>query len=138
MKKSDLKSGMLVMTRNNERGIVMLNTPQGDCVVGSDGLLGQTWFPLNSLDENLLYPASDSGDADIIEVWSYSNNSQAASMEKKDRKLLWKRVDNDRVKLNDQYTAIINQNTKQITVGCQTIDFAKIDELYNMIHKNNS
>lgn len=39
------------------------------------------------------------------------------------------------IKLNDNYTAIVNHKDKVVTVGCQNFDFAKIEELYNAIKR---
>jgi hypothetical protein len=39
------------------------------------------------------------------------------------------------IKLNDNYTAIVNHKDKVVTVGCQNFDFVKIGELYNAIKR---
>lgn len=38
------------------------------------------------------------------------------------------------VKLNSEYTAVVSPDKKTVTVGCQKIDAARIDELYKLIH----
>lgn len=39
------------------------------------------------------------------------------------------------LQLNEQYTAEINRENKEVKVGCQTIPFEKIDELHKLIHE---
>ncbi len=39
------------------------------------------------------------------------------------------------IKLNSQYTAIINKDTKTVKVGCSEFEFKVVDELYNAIHE---
>lgn len=39
------------------------------------------------------------------------------------------------IKLNDNYTAIVNHKDKVVTVGCQNFDFVKIEELYDAIKR---
>lgn len=39
------------------------------------------------------------------------------------------------LKLNEQYTAVVNHGTKTVTVCCQTFPFAKVAALYKTINK---
>lgn len=94
MKKSDLKTGMIIKTRDGRRGIVLLNTPEGD-VIGSDGRISRnrTFQPLYAFNEDLQRNDDDSvelgnSDFDIVKVWGYSTNREAVSFEV-DRELLW-------------------------------------------------
>lgn len=41
----------------------------------------------------------------------------------------------NRLKLTDEYTADIDFGKKVVKVGCQTIPFSKVTELYRMINK---
>jgi len=41
-----------------------------------------------------------------------------------------------RIKLTDDYTAILDTENCIVTVGCQTIPFYKVKELYNAIYKS--
>lgn len=134
MKKSELKTGMLIVTREGKRALVLLGTSQGDCLAGNsdDSDLNQTWLPLGTLTDQLTY--SDDGtisDSDITEVWGYSNNKLGASLTTRDRDLLWKREPAKIavVKLNSSYTATMNSNSKEVTVGCQTIPIDVIRQL---------
>jgi hypothetical protein len=38
------------------------------------------------------------------------------------------------VKLTDDYNAIVNPNEQTVSVGCQTIPFYRIEELYKAMH----
>jgi hypothetical protein len=90
MKKSDLKSGMLVITRHGERGLVMLNTPDGDEIVSDCEETEKCWAPLGLFNEDLT--CGDNEDpGDIVEIWSYPYRHCAASLVFTERVLLWKR-----------------------------------------------
>jgi hypothetical protein len=39
------------------------------------------------------------------------------------------------LKLTDDYTAIINKESRVVEVGCQKIPFKKVDELHKLIHE---
>jgi hypothetical protein len=91
MKKQDLKTGMLVETRLGERSLVMLNTRNGDILGGSGVDAGQLWSPLNCYDESLCY-LSDRG-GDIVKVYDMGSNYNSASLDHRDRYLLWERVE---------------------------------------------
>lgn len=137
MKKSDLKTGMLVETRSGKVGLVMLGTSKGDCIVGS-GNGGdipdsqQTWFPLKFLNEDLTYPGLL--DSDIVKVYEFPTNSEGASFKKDRRSLVWERTDTV-IKLTSDYDAIVDTATKSVKVGCQSIPFHKVTELYHLINK---
>jgi hypothetical protein len=126
MKKSELKTGMLIVTRRGKRALVLLGTSQGDCLAGNDDpyRAHQTWLPLSCYTEQLTYSDDGSRDeSDITEVWSYSCNMLGASISTRDRSLVWRREDVKQaaVKLNSNYTAIMNSSSTDVTVGCQTI-----------------
>jgi hypothetical protein len=138
MKKSDLKTGMLVKTRGGSYGLVMINTASGkDCIVSNGEGDDKSWFPLTSLEEDLKYSKgkySDNSDSDIVEVWGWSSNMKAASLSTEGRDLLWKRIDNKTISLNDEYVAVVDFETSMIKVGCQEIPFSKVKELYNLLN----
>ena len=91
MKKSDLKTGMLVETREGELGLVMLNTEEGDSIV-SDGSSGY-WSPLDCYLENLTHFGSPEAlrKYDIVNVYGYSFSWTAANVSVGNRPLLWER-----------------------------------------------
>lgn len=47
MKRSELKTGMIIEDSNGQKGMVLLNTANGDIVSG------ETWCPLDSLCKDL-------------------------------------------------------------------------------------
>jgi hypothetical protein len=110
MKKSELKSGMLVETVAGEIGLVLLNTPGGDIIAGNGGKNPQTWFPLNNIDEDTLeYKSSPT--ANIVKVYGYKSNSDAAAISIKDRVLLWeKKAILEKIKLSKEYSLEIDKN----------------------------
>lgn len=94
MKKSELKTGYVVEDRRGHRGIVMLNTPGGDIVGGRSledlmSKINSTWYPLDSMKEDLKSKGCDSR-YDIVKVYGISCNSEAISLSRVGD-LLWKR-----------------------------------------------
>ena len=93
MKRSDLRSGMVVVTRDGRKGIVLLGTANGN-VIGGIGLGHgvSTWMPFDSLTEDLktttssLKPASD-----ITAVYVADSNMQYGSTDLDKLGLLWQR-----------------------------------------------
>jgi hypothetical protein len=89
MKKSDLRSGMIVVTRDGRKGIVLLGTANGN-VIGGIGLGHgvSTWMPFDSLTEDLksLKTASD-----ITAVYVADSNMQYGSTDLDKLGLLWQR-----------------------------------------------
>jgi hypothetical protein len=41
----------------------------------------------------------------------------------------------NRMQLTENYEAVVNYNNKTVTVGCQTIPFEKVTELYHLMAK---
>jgi hypothetical protein len=138
MKKSELKSGMLVILAKGDRAIVMKDTPNGDVltsgVLPNNEEITATWCPLNKFNDDLTYINDD--DCDIVEVYGYSTNMNATSLSTRDRTLLWKRYEPVFLKLTSDYTAAIDLKNKVVKVGCQTITFDKVEELYKIIHSS--
>lgn len=94
MRKSELKTGMVIETRRGELGKVLLDTSRGD-IIGSHGVrvsADRTWAPLNQWDENLKR-VSGTGDpeSDILRVWDIAQENMDAASVEKYGKLLWKR-----------------------------------------------
>ena len=92
MKKSELKTGMVLETKDGRRGIVMLNTSEGDKVVGEDSTrLDQTWSPLSSWNEDLTYKADDN--REIVKIYDFGPTNCYGASTKQVGKLLWKKED---------------------------------------------
>jgi hypothetical protein len=85
MKKTDLKTGMIVFTRKNECSMVMLNTPDGDCFVGNGDLDKFTWGPFTDYDDDLKSTRKGDRNDDIVEVWGYANNRGGGSFKLENR-----------------------------------------------------
>ena len=138
MKKSELKSGMLVVLAKGDRGIVMKDTPNGDVlttgVLPSNEEVAATWCPLNKFNDDLTYINDD--ECDIVEVYGYSSNMMATYLSKNNRMLLWKRDEPVFLKLTSDYTAAIDLKNKVVKVGCQIITFDKVEELYKIMHNS--
>lgn len=132
MKKSELKTGMLVQTRKGEFGLVLLNTSMGD-IIGGDGQEDKTWSRLNAYDDNLNYTADN--DFDIVKVYSLNHTKYGASFSLKDRHVLFDRQ-HIKVKLNDYIDAEIDTTNKVVKLSAlmgESIPFTAIKKLYNTI-----
>ena len=92
MKKSELRSGMLVETAAGKLGLVLLKSSRGN-IIASDGHDGgdenRTWCPLDSLSEDLTYPGLPL--SNIIKVYDVLSNMDAANFNIETRKLIWTR-----------------------------------------------
>ena len=95
MKKSELKSGMIIELRNGDVGLVLLNTGRkehNDTVVAAGDAKGCTWGGLCSWDENLIYDEGARDIFDIVKVYAMSNNKDCGSFKVSYRgDLLWSR-----------------------------------------------
>jgi hypothetical protein len=129
MTKADLKTGMLVETKKGEFGIILLGTREGD-VIASDGNDGKRhWGYITNYYDDLSH--INSSDDDIVRIYDYCVNMDGVKFSIRNRKLLWERKENEKVKLNDQYTAEIDLNRSVVKVGCQEISFFNVASLYH-------
>jgi hypothetical protein len=140
MKKSELKSGMLVVRGNNSRAIVMKDTPSGDIITRGitprwEDDIETTWCPLDVFKEDLTIEYDGDG-LDIVEVYGYSSNMDATSLSTRDRTLLWKRDRPVELRLTSDYVATVDLQNKVVKVGCQVIPFNKVEELYKIMHSS--
>lgn len=89
MKKEDLRSGMIVETRNRKLGIVLLNTTNGDIIGGAGGNENiNTWKPLDSFDDNL---SSDFPQCDIVKIYNASSNMYFGTFDTSKLNCIWER-----------------------------------------------
>jgi len=92
MKKSELRSGMMVKTRNGQRAIVMLNTPNGDAIVGGEGNYNNyTWQYLSSYNEDLTCKIPGCEISDIVKVYRFQSNMKGASFDRPESDVIWER-----------------------------------------------
>lgn len=138
MKLTDLRSGMMVVTRTGRTGIVLLNTDRGD-IIASDraDYERKTWNSLESYDADLncipgdLY--SNFTHNDIVEVWNCANsNCYAVSFDKRDRELIWSRSVVSEV-IGDNVIVEINPKQEEVEILDLKFSFADIEKLYNKI-----
>ena len=94
MKKSDLKTGMVIKDRDGKVGIVLLGTTNGDIIGGNqekvEGVHGGTcWKPLSVFDEDLKY----SGDfkSDVMEIYNAVSNVSFGTININKLSQIWKR-----------------------------------------------
>lgn len=93
MKKSQLKNGMTIKTRNGSCGIIL-----GDKIISLDGLL----LKFDELREDLLcFDSFGDDDYDIVAV--YDNKYVSLDLEEniEDNTLLWERDERDEIKLEE-------------------------------------
>lgn len=97
MKKSDLRSGMIVEDAEGNQGIVLLNSPNGDIVGGMGGGEG-IWFPLAAIDENFNRKGKTSFERERFEkIYSARSNCFLGSA----RDLIWERKNEVVLSLED-------------------------------------
>ena len=89
MKKSDLKSGMIIEGKNGEKGIVLLNTSNGDVIGGAGGGKNKTWCGLYNYREDLTYGGLE--DDTIVKVYDVDSNMNLGSFDECNLKLIWTR-----------------------------------------------
>lgn len=98
MKKSELRSGMIVQQRNNHFAMVLLKSERGDILSDAgefhdrESIANQTWCDLDSYDEKLTYVHPVIPDGDIVRVYGTSKaegNMRHARFSLVGRELLW-------------------------------------------------
>lgn len=90
MKKSDLKTGMVVEIEDGEKGKVLLNTERGDIVGAVNNGDKETWFPLNRFNEDLIEKDNYCGRR-IMKVYAMELGNLFAASIKKHGVLIWER-----------------------------------------------
>jgi len=91
MRKSDLRTGMLLEQRNGALAMVLLGTEHGDIASGEE-----TWFPISQLNEDLTYKITlNQSDRpyDIIRIYQPKSVMQYLSrgLSTSDANLIWER-----------------------------------------------
>lgn len=86
MKRSELRSGMLIEFTDNSFGLVMLNTPTGDCIVGDGNDSKRFWAPINECFYEDLSPKENTI---IKRIYSYSSNRSVATLSIEGRHIIW-------------------------------------------------
>lgn len=89
MKKEDLKSGMVVVTRDGNKGIVLLGTTNGDIIGGCGEYHGATWKPLDALNDDLT--SNYEGEYDIVKIYNTSGNKNFGTIDLDKLQLIWER-----------------------------------------------
>lgn len=121
----DLKTGMLVEFANGKIALVMKDTEDGDNYVSdSCNVSAHHWSPIRESKETPL------------RIYAYNTNAYGACVSIKERRLLHEFERPKEIQLTSQYNAIINIPSSTVKVGCQTITFDKVEELYNEIKKH--
>ena len=91
MKRVDLKTGMVIETREGKMGLVLLNTSKGDVIGGCGNAGGSTWCEsiTRNYRDDLTSPYGDR--ADIVAVYNSTSNLYFGSTDKQRLDLIWKR-----------------------------------------------
>jgi len=131
MKKSELRTGMLIETASEELGLVMLNTPKGDIIASDNNPSPErTWGSLEKYNEDLTHEGVYSS---IDKVYDYSSAVMATQLSKRNRILLWDRKRVEALQLTEKYEALLDRDSEDVLVGCQRVPFSKVLELAKMI-----
>jgi len=122
MKKSDLKTGMLVEKRNGTKSLVLKDTEKGDILISKDG-----WCELDDYDENLKFGLQSFSHMDIMKVYELDLQYKAATRywDEYD-KVLWERKEKEKPTLTDAEKAILESLDKKY----KYIARDESDELY--------
>ena len=80
--KNDLKTGMWVITKNNEEAIVFKDTEQGDIISG------ETWFPLDEYSDKELFGVH----GEIIEILQPTTNRDFYNFNRGNCYIVWSRA----------------------------------------------
>lgn len=91
MRKEDLRSGMIVQTKQGDLGIVLLNTTNGDIIGGGTNTIlntGRTWKPLDNLNDDLTSPTNEN---DIIKIYNGGGNCYFGTFDTKLLTCIWER-----------------------------------------------
>lgn len=91
MKKKDLRSGMVVETREGEKGLILLNSPQGD-VIGGCGSTLNIWESLKNYNDYLKHDLF-SGE-DIMKIYTVEDNYNLGNLDIESN-LIWERKENN-------------------------------------------
>ncbi len=91
MTRGELMTGMVVETRDGQRGLVLRDTPKGDIISG------EVWMPIGAYTQNLLYDGvyGDNDEADIMKVYLPKNNKDFQKLQITSDDLLWERDEED-------------------------------------------
>jgi hypothetical protein len=89
MKKSDLRSGMVVVTRKGTIGIVLLGTTNGN-IIGGCGKGNGSWKPFDSITDDLCETAGFR-QYDIVKVYNALANRWFGSVDLTQLDLIWER-----------------------------------------------
>jgi hypothetical protein len=98
MKKSELKTGMLIELRSGSIAMVLLNTERGDiysCGHGDETTENQTWGDMSSFNDDLIYSNPYLiPEGDVVKVYGHSSstgNMYQARISKLGRPVLYDR-----------------------------------------------
>jgi len=124
MTKEDLKSGMIIKTREGLFGTLKLNTANGDGIGSLEGMEDFLWIPLETINDNLSSLLNDN--LDIIEIYKLPIESNIEVINLNDLTLIWSCNYSNENKIDNTYSKSV-KNIKSVP--------PKNDELSNS--KNN-
>jgi hypothetical protein len=96
MKKSDLKSGMIIINRKGNKAIVLIDSDLGDVLGGGD-TSNSTWQPLTNFNEDLTSTFFKT--SDIMRIYKPCNNQVAGSFDFANLQLIWERKEEEILEL---------------------------------------
>lgn len=114
MKRSGLKTGMIVEKRNGELGFVLLGTSNGDIIASDNGNKFGDWCPIEAnYDEGLMYRDDDDRHNDIVKIYDGGTNKDYLTMESK--LLVWERKEPIEITL-DEIAKKFGVDVKQLKI----------------------
>lgn len=109
--KDMLKTGMWIETRNGEKGIVLLNTVDGDLVSG------ETWFPLDSVNHNLKRKDNSDSPYDIVKIYSPNCNHNYYNFNPSINELLWQRPEPKHYTISEAEAKLSEIDGQPVKIG---------------------
>lgn len=116
MKKEDLRSGMVVVTREGNKGIVLLGTTNGNIIGGcGDGYYG-SWKPYDAIADDLT-SCHGGSEYDIVKIYDANGNKNFGTIDLDKLQLIWERPESKVVELTiDQIAEKLGINVELLKI----------------------
>jgi hypothetical protein len=104
MKKEDLRSGMVVVTREGNKGIVLLGTTNGNVIGGCGDPYSGSWKSFDAITDDLTSRAGGS-EYDIVKIYDADSNKNLGTINLDKLQLIWERSEPKFVELTIEQIA---------------------------------
>ena len=116
MKKEDLRSGMVVITRKGQKGIVLLGTTNGNIIGGCGDYGHGSWKPFDSINDDLT-SCHGGSEYDIVKIYNSDSNNKLGTTDLDKLQLIWERLEPKFVELTiDQIAEKLGINVELLKI----------------------